>query len=177
MTTFVAGFIGVSNLMPAEVVSANGAGRVRLESGPELAAQVDGLAAGERCQRSCAGEAPDRRRGRARARRDAEHRGVVESSLYLGTATQIVVRVAGEVPMTVLVPNADDAARQDLPGGGAGFACRGRPSTCILSVSHPKPASTPSNLRRRNQHEDQPDQADGGARHPRRDAGSRRVWR
>ena len=45
--------------------------------------------------------------------------GTVESSVYLGTATQIVVRVAGDVPMTVLVPNADEAERGRLPGGGA----------------------------------------------------------
>jgi hypothetical protein len=45
--------------------------------------------------------------------------GVVDSSVYLGTTTQIVVRLAGDVPMTVLVPNADEAQRQQLPGGGA----------------------------------------------------------
>jgi ABC-type Fe3+/spermidine/putrescine transport system ATPase subunit len=45
--------------------------------------------------------------------------GEVESSVYLGTATQIVVRLAGDVRMTVLVPNADEELRQRLPGGGA----------------------------------------------------------
>jgi ABC-type Fe3+/spermidine/putrescine transport system ATPase subunit len=45
--------------------------------------------------------------------------GVVESSLYLGTATQMVVDVGAGVRMTVLVPNAGDAERQRLPGGGA----------------------------------------------------------
>ena len=45
--------------------------------------------------------------------------GVVESSVYLGTSTQIVVRLPGDVPMTVLVPNADEAERARLPGGGA----------------------------------------------------------
>jgi hypothetical protein len=30
-----------------------------------------------------------------------------------------VVRLAGDIPMTVLVPNADEAERQRLPGGGA----------------------------------------------------------
>ena len=39
--------------------------------------------------------------------------------MYLGTTTQIVVRLHGDVPMTVLVPNADEAERQRLPGGGA----------------------------------------------------------
>jgi len=45
--------------------------------------------------------------------------GVVESSVYLGTATQIVVGLGDGVRMTVLVPNADEAERQRLPGGGA----------------------------------------------------------
>ena len=50
-TTFVAGFIGVSNLMPAAVVSANGAaGELRLDAGVQIrAAGMDGLAVGERC--------------------------------------------------------------------------------------------------------------------------------
>ena len=42
-TTFVAGFIGVSNLMPGEVTSANGAGtRVRLDAGVEIDAPTNG---------------------------------------------------------------------------------------------------------------------------------------
>ena len=45
--------------------------------------------------------------------------GVVESSVYLGTSTQIVVRLPAEVSMTVLVPNASEAERARLPGGGA----------------------------------------------------------
>ena len=44
--------------------------------------------------------------------------GTVESSLYLGTATQFVVRLADSTGMTVLVPNADEAARRRLPGAG-----------------------------------------------------------
>jgi hypothetical protein len=43
----------------------------------------------------------------------------VESSLYLGTSTQMVVRLNDGVTMTVLVPNADEAERQRLPGAGA----------------------------------------------------------
>ena len=45
--------------------------------------------------------------------------GTVESSVYLGTSTQIVVELGGDVRMTVLYPNADEAERQRLPGGGA----------------------------------------------------------
>ena len=49
-TTFVAGFIGVSNLMPGTVASVNGGlARVRLESGVEVEASGNRLATGERC--------------------------------------------------------------------------------------------------------------------------------
>ena len=49
-TTFVAGFIGVSNLMPGTVTSATGGrGTIRLDTGLEVEPRVDGLATGERC--------------------------------------------------------------------------------------------------------------------------------
>jgi spermidine/putrescine transport system ATP-binding protein len=120
-TTFVAGFIGVSNLMPGAVASANGdAGSVHLDSGVEVTALVDGLVPGDRCYavvrpeklRIGVGDAPSRAG-------EPSVGGIVESSLYLGTSTQIVVRLDGEVRVTVLVPNADEAERQRLPGGGA----------------------------------------------------------
>jgi hypothetical protein len=38
--------------------------------------------------------------------------------VYLGTSTQIVVRLPGDVRMTVLCPNTDDAERLSLPGAG-----------------------------------------------------------
>jgi spermidine/putrescine transport system ATP-binding protein len=118
-TTFVAGFIGVSNLMPATVVSG---GRVRLHSGPEIATATDELAPGEEC---AAVVRPEKLRvepvgeGEASGNGLPRVEGVVESSLYLGTATQIVVGLEEDVRMTVLVPNASEAERQRLPGGGA----------------------------------------------------------
>ena len=120
-TTFVAGFIGVSNLMPGTVSSVNGDRvRVELESGVGVEASANGLAPGERCHAVVRPE-------KLRIRRTEEPapdgqpsvEGVVDASVYLGTTTQIVVRLAGDVPMTVLVPNADEAQRQRLPGGGA----------------------------------------------------------
>ncbi len=48
-TTFVAGFIGVSNLLPGQVESVTGDEvRMRLESGPTVSARGDGVTAGER---------------------------------------------------------------------------------------------------------------------------------
>jgi spermidine/putrescine transport system ATP-binding protein len=120
-TTFVAGFIGVSNLMPGTVTSASGnRGKVRLESGPELETQVDGLGSGERChavvrpEKLLIGHASEPVTDGL-----PNVQGVVESSVYLGTSTQIVVRLQGDVAMTVLVPNASEAERARLPGGGA----------------------------------------------------------
>jgi spermidine/putrescine transport system ATP-binding protein len=120
-TTFVAGFIGVSNLMPGEVISANGAGaELRLDAGPTVhTPQSGGARQGERAHAvvrpeklvlsGAAESAPDGR---------PSVEGQVESSLYLGTATSMVVKLGDGTRMTVLVPNADAEARRDLPVAG-----------------------------------------------------------
>jgi spermidine/putrescine transport system ATP-binding protein len=117
-TSFVAGFIGVSNLMPATVAAP---GLVQLDSGPEVPAETGALGPGEGC---AAVVRPEKLRveltdGTPAANGTPSVDGVVESSVYLGTATQIVVAVGEGVRMTVLVPNADESLRQQLPGGGA----------------------------------------------------------
>jgi spermidine/putrescine transport system ATP-binding protein len=120
-TTFVAGFIGVSNLMPATVTSVNGErARVSLKAGGEFDVDRRDLGSGESCH---AVVRPEKlavlRPDEAPANGNPSVDGIVESSVFLGTATQIVVRLAGDVRITVLVPNADEAERQRLPGGGA----------------------------------------------------------
>ena len=118
-TTFVAGFIGVSNLMPGVVEASGESGRVRLDVGLECGATVP-AAVGERCHAVVRPEKLQIATDGASAPTDRPSvEGEVESSVYLGTATQIVVRLPGDVRMTVLVPNADDEQRQTLPGGGA----------------------------------------------------------
>ena len=122
-TTFVAGFIGVSNLMPATV---EGAGEVRLDQGPTVPAPTDGLALSERCHAvvrpeklhidAIVGDTVVRSNGLPRVE------GIVESSLYLGTATQLGVDLGEGVRMTVLVPNASEAERHQLPGAGVRVA-------------------------------------------------------
>jgi spermidine/putrescine transport system ATP-binding protein len=128
-TTFVAGFIGVSNLMAGVVTRADaGRGSVHLDAGPELEAQVDGIPSGERC---FAVVRPEKLRiaPAQAAESDGLPRveGTVEASVFLGTATQIVVRVAGDAPLTVLVPNASESERAQLPGGGASVCLSWRP--------------------------------------------------
>jgi spermidine/putrescine transport system ATP-binding protein len=119
-TTFVAGFIGVSNLMPG-VVERDGV--VRLDNGPTVEVETRGLPTGERCHAVVrpeklridtldgAGSAPDGDGPRVE--------GVVESSVYLGTSTQMVVDLGDEEKLTVLCANTSEAERSSLPGGGA----------------------------------------------------------
>jgi ABC-type Fe3+/spermidine/putrescine transport system ATPase subunit len=140
-TTFVAGFIGVSNLMPATV---SGPREVRLEGGQTVAADAAGFSAGERCHAVVRPEklrvkTVDAGSGRGAAsdgRPQVE--GVVESSLYLGTSTQIAVDLGDGVRMTVLVPNADEAQRQRLPGGGARVALSWEPEHMHLVRESPR---------------------------------------
>jgi spermidine/putrescine transport system ATP-binding protein len=117
-TTFVAGFIGVSNLMPGTVTTASGGrGTIKLDTGLEVEAAVDGIGPGERCHAVVRPEKLRISQGSADGLPGVD--GVVQSSVYLGTSTQIVVSLPGDVSMTVLVPNASEAERARLPGGGA----------------------------------------------------------
>jgi spermidine/putrescine transport system ATP-binding protein len=121
-TTFVAGFIGVSNLMPGEVVSTGtGTAELRLDAGVTVRTGAAGVTVGERAHavvrpeklqlHAANGAGPDGR---------PSVDGQVESSLYLGTATQVIVRLHDDTRMTVLVPNTDEEARRRLPAAGDG---------------------------------------------------------
>ena len=119
-TTFVAGFIGVSNLMPGKVESVNGSGAsVALEAGVTVEAPANGLGQGDTCHAVVRPEKLQIHRTDEPTPDTTNVEGVVESSVYLGTSTQIVVALADGSRMTVLVPNADESERQRLPGGGA----------------------------------------------------------
>jgi spermidine/putrescine transport system ATP-binding protein len=117
-TTFVAGFIGVSNLMPATVTGSN---EVKLDQGQTIATETGGFSAGDRCHAVVRPEKLRVELGENGSGGADQPRveGVVASSLYLGTSTQIAVDLGEGTRMTVLVPNADEAERQRLPGGGA----------------------------------------------------------
>ncbi len=145
-TTFVAGFIGVSNLMPATVVES---GVVQLDSGPRIDARTDGFDSGERCHAVVRPEklmietigadgAGDGRLPRVE--------GIVESSVYLGTTTQVVVDLGDEVRMTVLCPNTSEAERQSLPGGGARVSLSWEPEH--MHLVRESPAASPDGKKR-----------------------------
>jgi len=139
-TTFVAGFIGVSNLMPATVT---GSQEVKLDEGSTIATATDGFSPGDRCH---AVVRPEKLRVEMGGNGNGAPRveGVVASSLYLGTATQIAVDLGEGVRMTVLVPNADEAERQRLPGGGARVGLSWEPEHMHLVRESPNGGSAGS---------------------------------
>ncbi|HXF98783.1 MAG TPA: ABC transporter ATP-binding protein [Gaiellaceae bacterium] len=105
-TAFVAGFLGVSNLLPGTV---EGPDAVRLESGELVRAPVDGrsgqVAVGVRPEKIVLGEGGGENR----------LEGTVADTAFLGVGTQLVVRArAGTVQ--VFAQNA--GARGGLPGPG-----------------------------------------------------------
>ncbi|HET8975796.1 MAG TPA: ABC transporter ATP-binding protein [Solirubrobacterales bacterium] len=118
-STFVAGFIGVSNLMPGVVRGTGAAGEVQLDAGVTVTADVNGFSAGERCNAVVRPEklwvTPE---GGEVDGKLPNVEGLVESSLYLGTATQMLVGLPDGVTMTVLCPNTDEGERRSLPGAG-----------------------------------------------------------
>ena len=140
-TTFVAGFIGVSNLMPGRVTKAGDGGEVELDAGVSVHASVNGFRAGERCHAVVRPEKLQIRFAEDPADSNLPNvEGIVESSLYLGTATQIVVRLADDVAMTVLVANSDEDERQRLPGGGARVRLSWSPDHMHVVRESPAPA-------------------------------------
>ncbi len=115
-TSFVAGFIGVSNLMPAKVEKK---GEVSLETGLKVKTDTQGFSTGERGFAVVRPEKLDIAPVKEKAPRGKlSIEGRVESSLYLGTATQSQVRIDESVLLTVLRPNTGDSERRGIPGAG-----------------------------------------------------------
>ncbi|HET9154085.1 MAG TPA: ABC transporter ATP-binding protein [Solirubrobacterales bacterium] len=143
-TTFVAGFIGVSNMMPATVT---GPEEVRLDQGQTIPTPTDAFSAGERCHAVVRPEKLQVEHGGEGNGGSDKPRveGVVTSSLYLGTATQLAVDLGEGVRMTVLVPNADESERQRLPGGGARVALSWEPEHMHLVRESPDGRAPSSN--------------------------------
>ena len=107
MKAFVAGFIGISNLLPATVED----GGVRLGTGGLVPAPVpDELPAGSRgAALHPAREALDRR---ARGRHGVG-RGRVAERVYLGTTTQLIVELGPGSRLVALEQNTSRARADD----------------------------------------------------------------
>jgi spermidine/putrescine transport system ATP-binding protein len=119
-SSFVAGFIGVSNLMPGVVKTVGAKGEVLLDSGVTVSAPVKDFAKGDRCQAVVRPEKLEINLAEKPVKAGTPSvEGIVEASLYLGTSTQMTVRLPDDVVLTVLCPNTDEAERQRLPGAGA----------------------------------------------------------
>jgi spermidine/putrescine transport system ATP-binding protein len=105
-TAFVAGFLGVSNLLYGDVVER---GRVRLESGEEMHADVDG-----RTGRVALGIRPEKIRLGATAEGENSLSGTVKETAYVGVATQYVVETTAG---TVVVYVQNSGGAQPLAAG------------------------------------------------------------
>jgi spermidine/putrescine transport system ATP-binding protein len=93
-TAFVAGFLGVSNLLPGTTVGPN---RVLLDGGPELGVPLNG-----RTGRVAVGIRPEK--VRLDGHGDNRLPGTVAQTAYVGVATQAIVETACG-PVTVFVQN------------------------------------------------------------------------
>jgi spermidine/putrescine transport system ATP-binding protein len=105
-TAFVAGFLGVSNLLSGTV---EGPGAIRLDSGELVRANVNG-----RSGRVAAGVRPEKITLGAGGGEN-ELAGTVSESAYIGVATQLVVRTKAGV-MQVFAQNAGTGAHVLAPG-------------------------------------------------------------
>jgi spermidine/putrescine transport system ATP-binding protein len=108
-TAFVAGFLGVSNLLHGSVTAP---GRVRLDTGDVIAAD-----AGERTGRVAVGIRPEKIRIGPPAEGDNSLAGTVKETAYVGVATQYVVET-GAGTLIVYVQN-DGSAPSLRPGAAA----------------------------------------------------------
>ena len=105
-TAFVAGFLGVSNLLHGHVTER---GRVRLASGEELHVNVNG-----RSGRVAVGIRPEKIRLGAGGPDENTLGGVVKETAYVGVATQYVVETSAG---TVVVYVQNSGATQPLAAG------------------------------------------------------------
>ena len=105
-TAFVAGFLGVSNLLPGTIEGGDG---IRLEDGTLVRARVNGrsgrVAAGVRPEKITIGSG-----GGANSLA-----GTVSETAYIGVATQVVVRTTAGM-VQVFAQNIDSGGRVPAPG-------------------------------------------------------------
>jgi len=108
-TAFVAGFLGVSNLLHGAI---SGPGTVRLDTGDEIAADP-----GDRSGRVAVGIRPEKIRIGPPGEGDNSLAGTVKETAYVGVATQYVVET-GAGTLIVYVQN-DGSALSLRPGAAA----------------------------------------------------------
>jgi len=129
--------------MPGTVRKSGAKGEVELDSGVKVTTEVDSFGVGDRCH---AVVRPEKLFLGSGGPGEPTVEGLVESSLYLGTSTQLIVRLADDVRMTVLVPNTDEADRRQLPGGGVNVKLSWAPEHMHLVRSSEGNGAGPSNV-------------------------------
>ncbi|MEM1344199.1 MAG: TOBE domain-containing protein, partial [Pseudomonadota bacterium] len=118
-TRFVADFIGDTNFLDAEVLGVSGTkARLRLDSGTEIEAA---LPAGHTPQGQVA-LAIRPEHARPVAPEDGVLAGTVEEAVFLGTDTQVRMRLDTGTPFTMRVQNAGTGAPPPSPGTRLGIA-------------------------------------------------------
>ncbi len=105
-TAFVAGFLGVSNLLPGTV---EGSDAIRLDEGTLVRTRTNG-----RTGRAAAGVRPEKITIGAGGGAN-ELPGTVSETAYIGVATQVVVRTAAGI-VQVFAQNMDAGGRVPAPG-------------------------------------------------------------
>ena len=111
-TEFVAGFLGVSNLLRGTVIAA---GRVRLESGDELTVELGG-----RTGTVAVGVRPEKLRLGPPQQGENTLSGTVKENAYVGVATQYIV-TTGAGDLVVYAQNTD-GTRPVVPGSAAALS-------------------------------------------------------
>jgi spermidine/putrescine transport system ATP-binding protein len=120
-TAFVAGFLGVSNLLEGEVAGADGSlVTIKLQDGTLLRAPADGAATAGPVR---VGVRPEKLRVDARAEAGASNglnvlSGTVLDASYIGVSTQYLVQTAEGHRLTVYAQNLDTAGAGELLAGG-----------------------------------------------------------
>ena len=136
-TAFVAGFLGVSNLLEGEVTGADGAlVTIRLADGTTLRAPADGVAGSGPVR---VGVRPEKLRvdaGDGAAGSDGLNAlsGTVLDASYIGVSTQYLVQTAEGHRLTVYAQNLDTAGAGELLAGGQRVSLTWKPQhTFVIS--------------------------------------------
>ena len=128
-TAFVAGFLGVSNLLGGSVTAP---GRVQLDTGDEVAADV-----GDRAGRVAVGIRPEKIRLTPPREGDNSLAGSVKEIAYVGVATQYVVETAAG---TLIVYVQNDGAGLSLRPGAAATLSWSPHSTFVVDPAQEEAA-------------------------------------
>jgi ABC-type Fe3+/spermidine/putrescine transport system ATPase subunit len=128
VNSFVAGFIGISNLLDATAE----AGGVRLSDGTRLPLEVpEGVTAGAGVKLSVRPEKLTLQPGEGRL----GVAGTVAETVYLGTVTHVVLDVPGGARVIVVEQNTEVASQADRPALGAPCSVYFRPEHArVLAV-------------------------------------------